>query len=61
MRCVACNVILTPTESVRRFEGSGEFVDLCNKCLETISDDVATIEGTVEEGDEETEDDFSER
>jgi hypothetical protein len=51
-RCVACNVILTPSESVRRFKHSGEFVDMCNKCLSTISDDVEVVDGNADDGDE---------
>lgn len=53
MRCTCCNVILTPQESVRRFKQSQEFVDMCGKCLSTISDDVAFVEGNA--GDEEGE------
>jgi hypothetical protein len=45
MRCVACNVILTPQESVRRFKESRAFVDMCNKCLSTISDEIPVVEG----------------
>ena len=58
MRCSACNVILSTSESVRRFKNSGDFVDLCNKCLSTISDDVETVDG--EAHDEESEDDYTE-
>jgi hypothetical protein len=58
MRCAACNVILSTSESVRRFKGSGDFVDLCNKCLSTISDDVETVDGEAE--DEEGVDDYTE-
>ena len=47
MRCTCCNVILTPSESVRRFKESQEFVDMCNKCLATISDDVKVVEGNA--------------
>lgn len=47
MKCHACNVTLSTSESVRRFKESGEFVDLCNKCLATISDDVEVVEGVA--------------
>ena len=60
MRCTACNVILTTSESVRRFKDSGEFVDLCNKCLSTISEDVTTVEGIASDEEEYTEDDYTE-
>jgi hypothetical protein len=43
MRCQACNVVLTPQESTRKFAISGDYVDLCNKCLSTI-DDVDTLD-----------------
>lgn len=53
MRCFACNVVLSTPERTRRFEGSGEFVDLCNKCLNTIDDDrydeLNTTAGTDDE------------
>ena len=47
MKCSCCDVILTTAESVRKFKGSGNYVDMCNKCLATISDDVATVEGAA--------------
>jgi hypothetical protein len=58
MRCAACNVILSTSESVRRFKNSGDFVDLCNKCLSTISDDIETVDGEAQ--DEDDTDDYSE-
>jgi hypothetical protein len=60
MRCTACNVILTTSESVRRFKDSGEFVDLCNKCLSTISEDVTTVEGVASDEEEYIDDNYSE-
>jgi hypothetical protein len=56
MRCAACNVILTTSESVRRFKNSGDFVDLCNKCLSTISEDVETVDGEAHDEDDSNED-----
>lgn len=54
MRCQACNVILTTQEATRKFAKSGDFVDLCNKCFNTIADDVQYTESDYEEvnGDE---------
>lgn len=49
MRCQACNVVLTTQEATRRFEESGEFVDLCNKCLSTIDGDVSYTDGNTSE------------
>ena len=55
MRCNACNVILTNPEATRRFRNSGTFVDLCNKCLHTIDDDIPTEEGQCAEDEDEYE------
>lgn len=52
MRCSACNNVLSTSESVRRFKNSGDFVDLCNKCLSTISDDVEVVDGQAADEDE---------
>lgn len=53
MRCYACDHILTPSESTRKFKRSGVFTDLCNSCMGTIAGDVFTDtvegEGTDEE------------
>jgi len=52
MKCSCCDVILTTQESVRKFKNSGEYVDMCNKCLSTISDDVQVIDGEAEDEDD---------
>lgn len=57
MKCSCCDVILTTAESVRKFKNSGEYVDMCNKCLSTISDDVATVDGVAADGDDEEDED----
>jgi len=55
MRCYACNCVLNTQAATRKFKGSGDFVDLCNKCLSTIDDEVEVTDGRVEEDDEDTE------
>lgn len=51
MRCYCCDNPLSPRESTRRFKVSGFFTDMCDKCLNTISDEgIDTIDG---EGDDE--------
>jgi hypothetical protein len=40
MRCLACDVALTDFESTRRFNKSGEFVDLCNHCFRSGVDEM---------------------
>ena len=45
MKCSCCDVILSTRESVRKFKTSGDYVDMCDKCLSTISEDVSVIEG----------------
>ena len=52
MKCYCCDVILTPQESTRKFKESGSYVDMCNKCLVTIDDQVEYDEGvSVEDED----------
>ena len=43
MRCISCDCILTPQESVRKFKDSGEYTETCSGCLQYIP--VATTEG----------------
>lgn len=43
MRCKACNVNLNDLESTRRYGGSGDFVDLCNRCHKWLPEDVNTV------------------
>ena len=56
MRCNACNVILTTQESTRKFTNSNTYVDLCNKCFNTIADDVKYTESDYEEETQEDKD-----
>ena len=53
MKCFCCDKILTTQEATRRFKESGAFVDMCNKCLSTIDDEVDYTDGNYEEGDDE--------
>lgn len=32
MRCLACNVELTDFEATKKYTGSDEYIDLCNRC-----------------------------
>jgi hypothetical protein len=36
MRCRSCDCNLTDAESVRKSPTTGEYLDLCNYCLEDI-------------------------
>jgi hypothetical protein len=36
MRCKACDVALSDRESTRKAEGTGEYLDLCDKCVGPI-------------------------
>ena len=40
MRCKACNINLSDFESTRKSNTTGEFIDLCNTCYNTIQQDV---------------------
>jgi len=33
MRCYTCNVLLTTEEACSKFKGSGEYTEMCTKCL----------------------------
>jgi hypothetical protein len=44
MHCLACDRILTDFEATRKSSTTDEFIDLCNKCFKTISDDVKVSE-----------------
>lgn len=61
MRCECCNAPLSSQEATRKFKGSGTFVDMCNKCLSTIDDQVEYTEGFVEKDEDDLEDEYSER
>jgi hypothetical protein len=44
MRCLSCNAALTDYEATRRSVATNEFIDLCNHCFASVSDDLQTIE-----------------
>jgi len=52
MRCAACDKRLSNREATRKF-ASGVFVDLCDKCLGTIQEDVLVEDDSMKEFDEE--------
>lgn len=45
MRCKACNKNLSDAESTRKSVVTGDYLDLCDHCLETIEDDVFYTQG----------------
>lgn len=44
MRCRACDRRLNDYESTRKSSNTGDYIDLCNRCFATISDDIATTD-----------------
>jgi hypothetical protein len=44
MRCICCNVILTPFESTVRSAADNSFMDTCDKCLSFSNVQVLTRE-----------------
>ena len=44
MRCLSCDASLTDYEATRKSAFSGEYIDLCNHCYNTISEDLHTID-----------------
>ena len=51
MRCKACDKIMSNYELTKKFDGSGEFVDLCNECSRFLVDDDITTVGNVDYAD----------
>jgi hypothetical protein len=43
MRCIACNVILTPFEATMKKISDSSFLDMCENCLSYIADDVKVL------------------
>ena len=46
MRCYCCNKILSDFEATRKSIKTNEYLDMCNKCYNTISEDLLTYERT---------------
>jgi len=44
MRCLACNKALSDYEATRRCAFTHAFLDLCNGCYSTISEDIKTTD-----------------
>lgn len=43
MRCLSCDKNLNDKESTRKSIVTGEYLDLCDPCFSTISDEVQTV------------------
>lgn len=43
MRCICCDVELSSYEATRRARSDGSFLDMCNTCYSSISEDVPSI------------------
>jgi transposase-like protein len=44
MRCLSCNKNLTDFEATRRSAMTNEFIDLCNYCFASVSEDINSLE-----------------
>jgi hypothetical protein len=42
MKCLSCDKNLTDFESTRKYSSTGGFVDLCNYCFGSVSDQINT-------------------
>jgi hypothetical protein len=49
MKCLACDDILTDREATRKYASSGKFIDLCDKCFDTVKDQIPSIETSAVE------------
>lgn len=59
MRCQCCDKNLNDYESTRKSVSTGEYLDMCNKCYSTISDDLLSeVRYDLYDGNEE--DDYEE-
>ncbi len=60
MRCQCCDKILNDYEATRRHAATGEFLDICNKCIKDLG--IPTVERAdlAPNKDEETLDDMGE-
>lgn len=54
MRCLSCNAALTDFEATRKYASTGQFVDLCNHCFSSVSDQISTVERADLAHDEDT-------
>jgi hypothetical protein len=56
MRCHCCDKNLNDYESTRKSVSTGEYLDMCNKCYSTISDDLLSeVRYDLYDGNEEDE------
>lgn len=55
MRCLSCNTILSDKEAVRKYAGTNEYLELCNKCVagSCLSGHFVSSNDVVEDNDEE--------
>lgn len=54
MRCYCCDKPLNDFESTRKSVTTGDYLDMCNKCFNTIKDDINAEERyDLYDGDEE--------
>lgn len=53
MRCYCCNRLLSDYESTRKSKATGDYLDMCNKCFNTVSDDIESDEISLDELEEE--------
>ena len=44
MKCLSCDCVLSDFEATRKSATTGEFLDMCNNCFETIKYDVQVLE-----------------
>ena len=40
MHCKSCDALLSDFEATRKSVRLGDYIDLCNKCFDTIKDDI---------------------
>ena len=55
MKCLSCDTILSDKEAVRKYAGTNEYLELCNKCVagSCLSGHFVSSNDVVEDSDEE--------
>jgi hypothetical protein len=54
MRCLSCDCELTDIEATKKYENGNDYIDLCDRCLDTIVDDLDSDDETEVEDDDDS-------
>lgn len=46
MRCVFCDRLLNDFEATRKSKVTGDYLDMCNKCVGSVQESIETLDRT---------------